>query len=368
MQLTNTLGFGRPVLWTAALMISVTGSALAAPIFNFSFNNPTGGCSGSSSPASSGGSTMQVTGGGFCQVNIQPTPPAFPGGPPGFIAQLAPNTATISGTGSGVFDGSFFPIGFTASGNPAGPLTATFLINGTQIRTGLGQGFWDVANQLLGQTLSSWQVSISGGGGSVSGFGFPQIPNSFGYCVFFGTNQLCNTAANNSPTNPILPINPSGGSSSSSSSSGGGGSSSSSGGGGTTWVFQGVPSGRWTDPPFVNGFAYAGTGGTLFDRITLPTGFGSSFTIRTGAGNALLGTFAAGAVVDFLAGGVSTFQILDIQPSVDAALPNAFPLQVFFEGGGNGDFTQTALETTVPEPATWLMMALAVPLLVRRRS
>ena len=352
MQTTNTLGFGRSVLWTAALMSSFTGSALAAPVFNIgSISGPNPGCNGTGQPFASGG-TLQVAGSGSCVATLFPTPP---GGPPGYNGFFAPVAVGLSGTGSGVFDGSFYPIGFTSSIAPGGPMTATFRINGVTVRTGQGQGLWNVAGDLSGQTLSTWDVSIIGAGVNVSGQGVPPLlTNQYAYCVFFGANQLCNSAQNNSPSNPLLPSNP-------------GGGSSSSGGGRTTWVFRGVQSGRWTDPPFVNGFAYAGTGGTLFDRITLPTGFGSSFTIRTGSGNTLLGTFAAGAVVDFVAGGVSTFQIEDIQPSVDAALPDAFPLQVFFEGGGNGDFTQTALENTVPEPATWLMMALAVPLLVRRR-
>ncbi len=319
---------------------------------------------GSPTSATSTG-TIQISGGGNCSpISVFPTPTA----PPGWIAILPGGGVTISGTGSGVFDSSFFPIGFEAR-DSRGALSGSITING-QVFSGASLYTADVAAALMGQTLSSWSVSIGGGQYQTQGQGAPPmgLTNSFSYCVWLGTNSLCNTGANNSPTNPLFPTNPGGGSSSSSSSSGGS-SSSSSGGGGSLepWVFTQVPSGRWTDPPFVNGFAYTGTGGTLFDKITLPTGYGASFNVYL-AGNNLFGTFSAGDVVDFLAGGVSYFEIRGIAPAVDAASPTAFPLQVFFEGGGNGDFTQLGLEAAdVPEPATWVMIALAVPVAFWRR-
>ena len=165
--------------------------------------------------------------------------------------------------------------------------------------------------------------------------------------MWIGTNQVCNTPANNSPANAIIPAPP---------------------GAGNPWRFTNVTNGQWTDPPFVNAFQYADTSGTKFDKIRLPTGYGNAFTIWTGAGfTNHLGTFAGGSLVDFILGGVDSFQIRDINPTVDAALPNAFPLQVFFEGGGNGSFTQTPLEDAVPEPATWMMLALGLPWLLRAR-
>ena len=64
--------------------------------------------------------------------------------------------------------------------------------------------------------------------------------------------------------------------------------------------------------------------------------------------------------VDFatLAGGpLSAFRIDGINPQVDTANVNAFPLQVFFSTA-TGSFTQTAL-TGVPEPGTWSLTLLS---------
>lgn len=274
---------------------------------------------------------------------MQPTPPQFPGGPPGYFFTLPGGGAIISGTGSGLFDSSFFPIGFTAT--DISTPTATFFINGNQIRSGQNAATWDIAADLLGQTLGTWSVVIQSPSLSGAGSGPPpNVSRFFSYCVFLGSNsQLCNAQGSNTQSNPVFPTTPN---------NGGGG-----------FVFNNVPSGRWFDPPFVNGFEYTGTGGTLFDKITLPTGLGPSFSVWTGGSS--LGTFAAGAAVDFVLGGVNSFQVRDINPSVDAANSNAFPLQIFFEGGGNGSFTQVPLDG-VPEPSTWLLVAAALPLAARR--
>lgn len=280
---------------------------------------------------------MQVGGNGGCQPQIlfnngQMWNGVLPGG-----------GVTISGTGSGVFDAGFFPIGFAAAGGN-GPGSATFSINGTQIRSGGGgQAVWDVAGDLLGQTLGTWEVVVTFPSQPVGGFGFPPpLPStSFGFCIFLGTNSLCNNAQNNSQANPQFPTG---------------------GGGGDPWVFTNVPSGMWFDPPYVDGFDYVGTGGTLFSSITLPTGFGNA--LQVWANGNQLGTFTGGSAVNL--GDVGSFQVRGINPLVDAALSNAFPLQIFFTGGGTGSFTQTGIEA-VPEPSTWVMLAAGALVVLRRR-
>ncbi|MBY0508487.1 MAG: PEP-CTERM sorting domain-containing protein [Bryobacteraceae bacterium] len=347
------------LIWLLAAATIAT-PALAAPIFNPGSVNVGGGsfgqCQGTTSPISPG-SSVQASGTYSCANG-----PFFPSGP-GWGGGIAPFVADISGTGSGTFDSNYFPIGFNGSGTINGvsgtqTMNATLKINGQTVRTGSGQAFWDVGPSLTGLTLSTWQFLLQVPGQNVTGTGQPPqiILSNYNYCVWIGTNRLCSGSANNAPTNPILPDSPTptGGTN----------------GAPASWVFSGVPSGRWTDPPFVDTFEYTGTGGTMFDRITLPTGYGNSFTVWTGAGFVTsLGTFAGGATVDFAVGGVSAFQIRGINPTVDAALANAFPLQVFFEGGGSGSFNQTPIENTVPEPATWLMLTVALPCLgwVRRR-
>jgi len=62
-----------------------------------------------------------------------------------------------------------------------------------------------------------------------------------------------------------------------------------------------------------------------------------------------------------LAGAIFT----GINPSVDAANPNAFPLQIFFSAS-TGSFTQTAF---VPEPSTFALIIVAgAALALRRRA
>ena len=124
-------------------------------------------------------------------------------------------------------------------------------------------------------------------------------------------------------------------------------------GGSGNWTFSGQ-SGLWFDPPATSSYEYTGTGGTTFTSITLVTGFGA-VNVQYGPGFASsLGSFAGGSTVDFVAltgGPLSAFRISGINPSVDAADPNAYPLQVFFSSA-NGTFTQNA----VPEPATYSLV------------
>ena len=141
------------------------------------------------------------------------------------------------------------------------------------------------------------------------------------------------------------------------------------GSGGSGWVFNGVNSGQWFDPPLTSGYDYLGLSGTTFTSIVLPTGLGPSFQVSFGPGlGASLGSFAAGASVNFntLAGGpLGAFRISGIAPAVDSASPTAFPLQIFFSGA-TGSFSQTAL-SEVPEPSTCALVAIGLCFALRRR-
>ena len=184
----------------------------------------------------------------------------------------------------------------------------------------MSPGFFQLGNLLAGQVLSTWQVTLSTPFGSIPVFG-PGAPstNGYSYCVWFGSNSLCNPAANSSPTNPIFPaspvpvVNPRNPA------------------GPPSWIFRNAGSGGTFDPPFVSGFQYDGVSGTRFDRITLPTGFGSSFTVWTGSGfSTSLGTFAAGTAVDFVLGGVDAFQIRNIAAVGRRCLGQRFSATDFF--------------------------------------
>ena len=86
---------------------------------------------------------------------------------------------------------------------------------------------------------------------------------------------------------------------------------------------------------------FAGISGTTF--ITLPTGFGSTFQVTGGPDFGNYGTFGANSQVNF-GSAIEQFRINGINPSVDAALANAFPLQVFFSSA-TGSFTQSPLSS-----------------------
>lgn len=120
-----------------------------------------------------------------------------------------------------------------------------------------------------------------------------------------------------------------------------------------TFTFEDVPSGTWFDPPSVEGFEYAMTGGSLFTKILgFPTGFSDPFTVSVGS--TVLGQFIPGNTADFTTfpgGGVSGFKISGIKPLVDLGNPTAFPLQIEFNTP-TASFTMTPME--VPEPLTIL--------------
>ncbi len=117
-----------------------------------------------------------------------------------------------------------------------------------------------------------------------------------------------------------------------------------------TFTFEDVPSGVWFDPPSVEGFEYAMTGGSLFTKILgFPTGFSNPFTVSVGG--TVLGQFSPGNVADFTTfpgGGVPGFKITGIDPLVDLGDPTAFPLQIEFNTP-TASFQMTPI--TVPEPS-----------------
>ena len=129
-------------------------------------------------------------------------------------------------------------------------------------------------------------------------------------------------------------------------------------------------SGLWFDPPLTSGYDYVGTGGTLFTGITLPNGLGSAFQVFGGPGYGTnYGTFGANTMVNF-GGPTEQFRITGIDPAVDAALANAFPLQIFFSSE-TGSFTQTPLgggNSSVPEPTTWRLVGLGLVAALSKRS
>jgi hypothetical protein len=114
---------------------------------------------------------------------------------------------------------------------------------------------------------------------------------------------------------------------------------------------------HYYDPPVASAFEYQATEGTLFTQIAdFPTGFDSPFTVTVG--HTVLGQFGPGQSVDltpFGTGGVSSFVISGISPSVDPTNELAFPLELVFNRD-DVSFTMTAL----PEPSSLVLVAVAV--------
>lgn len=98
---------------------------------------------------------------------------------------------------------------------------------------------------------------------------------------------------------------------------------------GGTLVFDSVPSGLWFDPPFTDRFDYHMTNpGDLFTDII---GFPSAFSdLMIDVGGSTFGPFNSGDTFSFPGGGVVDFTVFNINPTVDAADPMAFPLQLLF--------------------------------------
>jgi hypothetical protein len=127
-------------------------------------------------------------------------------------------------------------------------------------------------------------------------------------------------------------------------------------GGVPVFNFTGAQSGQWFDPPATSGFSYQMTSGSLFTKILdFPAGFDSPFVVSVDGSP--VGQFGPGQSVDFTGfagGGVSSFQVSGINPTVNSEDPMAFPLQLQFSTS-TADFSMQAI---VPEPST-LLMAIA---------
>jgi hypothetical protein len=121
------------------------------------------------------------------------------------------------------------------------------------------------------------------------------------------------------------------------------------------FAFNNVPGGLWYDPPLVDGFDFAMTGGSLFTGILdFPPGFADPFAVYVGG--VLLGTFGPGQSVSFGAG-VSAFTVAGIRPLVDAANPLAFPIRLAFNTP-TASFTMIprADPAVIPEPGTLALL------------
>ncbi len=134
-----------------------------------------------------------------------------------------------------------------------------------------------------------------------------------------------------------------------------------------TFRFEDVPSGKWFDPPLAEGFIYTMTGEALFTGIAgLPDLDGELDDLFTvAAEGSTLGAYGPGDTVDFvslLGHGVSEFVVTGIDPAVDAAAPDCFPLAIEFDTA-TADFVMQP----IPEPASVALLAFGGVVLLRRR-
>jgi len=132
-----------------------------------------------------------------------------------------------------------------------------------------------------------------------------------------------------------------------------------------SFIFTGADSGNWFDPPFADGFDYnidPSDTDSFFTSITLPTtvadldGF-FDLSIE----DTFVGSYVGGTSIDFASEGfmdVTNFAVEGIDPTVDAALTNAFPLFIEFNTATDNNFSQTPIvnnttpPTTTPEPTS----------------
>ncbi len=130
------------------------------------------------------------------------------------------------------------------------------------------------------------------------------------------------------------------------------------------FVFRGVPTGRWFDPPTTYGFEYQMLSDSLFTKILdFPVGIDADNRFAISVQNLFLGEFGPGQPVDFvtlLGKGVSGFTLTGIDPLVDASNPMAFPLKLAFNTE-TADFQMRAIDkpspisgggAAVPEPSS----------------
>lgn len=117
--------------------------------------------------------------------------------------------------------------------------------------------------------------------------------------------------------------------------------------------FPSLPPGYY-DPAAASGFNYQLADGARFTRaFDFPTGFNGPFTVLVDG--QVVGQYAAGDTVDFSSfpgGGVTSFTVKGINPTVDSSDPLAFPLGLDFDRA-----TAIVTMVAVPEPSTWALAA-----------
>jgi hypothetical protein len=131
--------------------------------------------------------------------------------------------------------------------------------------------------------------------------------------------------------------------------------------------FFNVASGQFMDPPIADGFEYQMTSASLFTKIGLPEGYGNNFTVIVG-GNPVATGLIGGDAYTFSGPGVTSFQLIGLNPNVDAANPDAFPLYMEFDTQ-TASFDMNAI--VVPEPSAFALAILGlvgVAVWGRRRS
>lgn len=198
----------------------------------------------------------------------------------------------------------------------------------------------------------------AGGGGGEGGGEIPSAPSIAAASVdpavsdqpafFFAFGGVGGQELGSTPTNPILPFVPAP----------------------DTFVFDAPQPRRWYDPPMVEGFTITLTGGGTFTSVMAPDGFHDLELIVDGI---VVAEDLDGGVTFSFAPGVTSFKIVGIHPLLDAGAPgfgSAFPLFLDFTNPDGTTMTWSAINAPVPEPAEWMLIALAIPLLgwqVRRK-
>ncbi len=97
--------------------------------------------------------------------------------------------------------------------------------------------------------------------------------------------------------------------------------------------------GRWFDPPMVSEYSYATRDGSFFSAVGLPLGLDTvdgKFTLWFDGTSRVVDEGVFFSFRDYYAGGgglVRSFRITDIEPTVDAADPRAFPIRLAFWNG-----------------------------------
>jgi hypothetical protein len=130
--------------------------------------------------------------------------------------------------------------------------------------------------------------------------------------------------------------------------------------------FFDVASGQFFDPPIADGFTYKMTSNSLFTKVGFPIGFGNDFRILVNNVVVASSLPADGAYM-FAGAGVGEFTIRGIDPDVDAANPDAFPVYLEFDTD-TASFDMTAVAVPFPA-AAWLgLPVLGAMMWLRRRG